>query len=81
MATGYTGVLMGDRIVWTGGDKPPDGPVRVEIEAPTGRADWVAALAALDRLAASGAPSLPDDPVAWQREVRRDRPLPGREEP
>ena len=37
-------------------------------------------VAALERLAAmGGVPSIPD-PVAWQREMREDRPLPGREE-
>lgn len=83
----YTGVLTGDRIEWTG-PRPPDGPVHVTAIPAVESADelaerqrkWAAALAALGRLAATGSPSLPDDPVAWQREVRRDRPLPGREE-
>ncbi len=34
--------------------------------------------AALEKLAASGAVSDIEDPVGWQREIRRDRPLPGR---
>lgn len=33
----------------------------------------------LERLAASKAFAEIDDPVAWQREIRKDRPLPGRE--
>jgi bifunctional DNA-binding transcriptional regulator/antitoxin component of YhaV-PrlF toxin-antitoxin module len=34
--------------------------------------------AALEKLAASGAVARIEDPVEWQREIRRDRPLPGR---
>lgn len=34
---------------------------------------------ALHNLQQSGAFSDIDDPVAWQREIRKDRPLPGRE--
>lgn len=34
---------------------------------------------ALENLAAIGAFSDIEDPVAWQREIREDRPLPGRE--
>jgi hypothetical protein len=35
---------------------------------------------ALERLAAAGGIKSIRDPVAWQREIRRDRPLPGRED-
>ena len=38
-----------------------------------------AAMAALRRLRARGTFREIADPVAWQREIRRDRPLPGRE--
>ena len=38
------------------------------------------AMAALRRLAARGGIRSIPDPVAWQREQRKDRPLPGREE-
>lgn len=34
----------------------------------------------LEKLAKMKAFSEIDDPVEWQREIRRDRPLPGREE-
>jgi hypothetical protein len=40
----------------------------------------VAALAALKRLRSRGTFREVSDPVAWQREIRNDRPLPGREE-
>ena len=36
-------------------------------------------LAALNRIAARGGIAGIDDPLAWQREQRADRPLPGRE--
>lgn len=35
-------------------------------------------IAAMKRLAARGGLGI-EDPVAWQREIREDRPLPGRE--
>jgi hypothetical protein len=38
-----------------------------------------AALAALKRLRARGTFQEISDPVAWQREIRKDRPLSGRE--
>ncbi len=38
------------------------------------------AMAALKRLRERGTFREIADPVAWQREIRRDRPLPGREE-
>ena len=34
---------------------------------------------ALSKLAESGAFSKIEDPSAWQRDIRRDRPLPGRD--
>ena len=42
--------------------------------------DLTKAMAALQRIAdRGGIPSIPDA-SAWQREIRKDRPLPGREE-
>jgi hypothetical protein len=37
-------------------------------------------VAALEGLAASGGPSGIEDPVEWQRDLRTDRALPGRDE-
>jgi hypothetical protein len=37
--------------------------------------------ASLQRLADCNAFAEIIDPIAWQREIRRDRPLPGRDEP
>ena len=36
-------------------------------------------VAALERIAARGGIKSIPDPIAWQREMREDRPLPGRE--
>ena len=41
---------------------------------------WAEAVAALKRLAARGTFAHITDPVAWQREIRKDRPLPGRDD-
>jgi hypothetical protein len=79
-------ILNGDHITWI--DSPPalEGPMPVEItlyraesEAEC-RARRQPAVDALRELAqAGGAFASIEDPSAWQREVRRDRPLPGRE--
>jgi len=68
---------------------PPDAPrgkvkVTATVEAVSADTDWPErrerALAALERIAARGGIRSIPDPVAWQREQRKDRPLPGREE-
>lgn len=68
---------------------PPDMPrgkvkVTVTVEAVGDDADWPVrrerALAAFQRLRARGGIKSIPDPVAWQREQRQDRSLPGREE-
>ncbi len=88
MLTTYEAVLRGNHIEWAG--EVPDhikanSPLNVHVtflDAPsrdnvisTGRrmADILEKLAALSGLAEI------DDPVAWQREVRKDRALPGRD--
>lgn len=45
----------------------------------TDRPTQEAALAALRQLRQLGTFKKIDDPVAWQREIRKDRPLPGRD--
>ena len=80
----YEAVLEGDRIRWTGEKPPAAQPVRVHVtvldeqkqDAPRG-----AEMAeALEKLSETEAFSEIEDPSAWQREVRRDRALPGRDE-
>ncbi|MGB8167359.1 MAG: hypothetical protein WCF18_07690 [Chthoniobacteraceae bacterium] len=62
----------------------PRGKLKVTATLEPAGADWPErrerALAALRRLAARGGIGSISDPVAWQREQRKDRPLPGREE-
>jgi len=70
---------------------PPDAPrgtvkVTATVEpVPAGetaarQANWQRAMDALRGIAARGGIQSIPDPVAWQREIRKDRPLPGREE-
>lgn len=87
MAQTYRAVLRGDHVDWI--DVPPtrqgDTPVQITLLEPSAepeeerRARRRAAVAALAGLAAAGGFSSIPDPAAWQREIRRDRPLPGRE--
>ena len=82
----YEAILHGDRLEWSGETRPNPAkgnrPVAVRVTvlddvAPTG--DGRLMVEALERLAASRA--LPDltDPSSWQREARRERPLPNRD--
>lgn len=81
----YEGVLRGETIEWTGKAPPPGSALRVRAEVieaegkpPATDGERVAAiLQALANL--GGVPGIPD-PVAWQREIREDRVLFGREE-
>jgi hypothetical protein len=61
----------------------PRGKIKVTATLESHQEDWperrACALAALERLAARGGIRSIPDPVAWQREQRKDRPLPGRE--
>ena len=80
----YEGILEGDRVRWTGEDVPAtDRPLRVHVtvlEEETDREKRGQQMAdALSMLAESGAFSGVEDPSAWQREIRRDRPLTGRD--
>lgn len=54
-------------------------PVHAE-EAAARQKNWEQAVNALRRIASRGGIRSIPDPVAWQREIRKDRPLPGREE-
>lgn len=81
----YEGILEGDRLQWTSEEVPPtDHPLRVHVtvlEEEAAREERGQQMAdALSKLAESGAFSAIDDPNEWQREIRQDRPLPGREQ-
>ena len=75
-------ILRGNLLDW--GDNPPQltvGEVRVYVtilDSPAPAPNGPAMVAALEALAAAGGPSGFDDPEGWEREIREDRPLPGR---
>lgn len=80
----YEGVLEGDHVRWAGEAPATDRPLRVRVtilEEERSREERGQKMAnALSKLASSGAFSDIDDPSEWQREIRRDRPLPGRDQ-
>lgn len=80
----YDGILEGNRVRWTGDAPDDDRPLRVRvtvIEDPSDRTDQGKKMAAaLSKLADTGAFSDIDDPGVWQKTVRRDRSLSGRDE-
>ena len=78
----YRAILHGDRVEWLD-DKPESAesvPVQISVldngQTPTS-GQQLARL--LGILADKGTFEGIEDPVAWQREQRRDRPLPGRD--
>jgi hypothetical protein len=84
MRNSYRAVLKGNQLEWTDPgpvDLNPEQAVEVTIlEEPDQTADRGKRMAeALEKLAASDAFSEISDPSEWQREIRKDRPLPGRE--
>lgn len=83
----YRAVLDGDRLEWIDAPPAPHGPTEVRVilarsESEAERRERGRRMAsALQRVAdAGGALAGIADPVEWQREIRQDRPLPGREE-
>ncbi len=81
----YWAVLHRDRLEWMGTQPEIDPERRIEVkvvisdeQAPS-PVNSNNAVAALRELAESGAFAGIEDPVAWQREIRKDRPLPGRD--
>ncbi len=83
MASTYRAVVDGDHIRWIDPPPPTEGEVEVRVtvvESETNRAARRKAVRdALEGLAARGGITGIEDPSAWQREVRSDRVLPGRE--
>lgn len=84
----YKAVLRGNRLEWL--EKTPDysedQPISVEVtilvdEDPSEKASRGEHMSAiLEQLAETNVFSTIKDPLSWQREVRKDRLLPGREE-
>ena len=85
MSHSYGAILRGDRLEWLGSSPRSDGPLPVdvivqELAAPgSERSDGAAMAAALEELAISPVYRRREDPVLWQRMVREERPLPGRD--
>jgi hypothetical protein len=84
MSESYRAILKGDQLEWTDGvpsDLASEQPVEVIIlDEPDLMADRRRRMAeALEHLAASDAFSDIPDPVKWHCEIRKDRPLPGRD--
>lgn len=83
MNESYRAILKGDKLEWTDrvpGDLASEQPVEVIILHEPDLAERGRRMAeALENLAAADALSEISDPVEWQREIRKDRPLPGRD--
>jgi hypothetical protein len=83
----YRALLHGDRLEWLedAPESQTDAPLRVHVtvleqEPPAGvHARGHAMAAILEQLAERRTFSAITDPVRWQRELRQDRILPGRE--
>ncbi len=84
MSESYRAILRGNQLEWTDvapSDLAGEQPVEVTIvEEPVPIAERRRRMAAaLEALAARDPFSKISDPSEWQREIRKDRPLPGRE--
>jgi hypothetical protein len=83
----YRATIHGNEIDWHGA--VPDGlenggTVTVDMTIVSKARKWKKPdgkkmVEALEKIAALGGVKSIPDPVAWQREIRRDRPLPGRD--
>lgn len=81
----FKAILNGDRVEWLDGAPESDGPIQVYISVTEVKRDddtepgQKSIVELFQALADSGAFADIEDPVAWQREQRKDRPLPGRD--
>jgi hypothetical protein len=81
----YWAVLHKGRLEWMGTQPEIDPDRQVEVKVVISDEQAYApryneeAVNALREIAISGGVQSIKDPVAWQREVRKDRPLPGRD--
>lgn len=90
MPNTYRAVLQGSHLEWREESPPEISSERgVPVEVTVLRDERFSAspapdagermAAALEKLAASNAVADIEDPVEWQREIRQDRPMPGRD--
>lgn len=82
MAHTYKAVLHGDRVEWI--DQPPPGLQAIHVhitllDAASRDRGKLMADALTDLAALGGLPSVIPDPAKWQRELRKDTPIPHRE--
>ena len=81
----YKAILHGNRVEWLDGAPESSEPIQVYVSVPeVKRGDdpepgQKSIVELFQALADSGAFADIEDPVAWQREQRKDRPLPGRD--
>ncbi len=86
MRRAYKAILHGDRVEWLDGAPDTDGPVPVYVTVSDVMVSDDSPIEAkstfdlLQALADIGAFAEIEDPVAWQREIRKDRPLPSRDD-
>ena len=86
MKRAYKAVLHNDRVEWLDGAPETDGPLPVSIiisEKDTigsENKEGKSIVELFQALADMGTFADIEDPVAWQREQRKDRPLPGRDQ-
>lgn len=87
MSEKYRATIHGNTIEWEGAEPSEllqNSEITVEVsvvakpQSKRQRPDSRKAIAALERIAAHGGVESIADPVNWQREIRKDRPLPGR---
>jgi hypothetical protein len=85
MSHSFRAILRGDRLEWLEAAPAADRPLPVDVivqDAPalgSARSDGAGMAQALEELAATPVYRRMSDPVKWQRMVREDRPLPGRD--
>ena len=86
MKRAYKAILRGDHVRWLNGAPDEKGPLLVEVTVtkeldPDEEAVLSKSVFELfQELADMDAFSEIEDPVAWQREIRKDRPLPFRDD-
>ena len=86
MKRAYKAILHGDRLEWLDGAPEAEGPVPVSIimgeedTVSSGDNEGKSIVELFQALADLGTFADIGDPVEWQREQRKDRPLPGRDQ-
>ncbi len=87
MGKTYNAILRGNTIEWKTDSPPVDTQEGIQVQITVLKQSELTEeerkeklFDALEALAQSSTTPWPEDPAAWQREIRKDRPLPGRED-